>query len=310
MRVATSSFPSALERTVSDLTVQLDRLQNQASTGQRIRNPEDDPAAVRNVLDLQSNFQLGGQYANNIGKLQGTITSQFTALKGLKGLSDRASEIATLATGINSPEALGAYASELDQMLESVLGLANSQAGGAYLFAGTQDSTPPFAATRDARGAITAVDYAGNANVARFEIAKSVTTTVGIPGANTGTSGAAGLLRDARSGVDVFAHLVELRDALRSGDTTSISRSVLPKLRLDETGYSNQMASLGASQARLDTRSSQIASESAQTGEQISARVDADLANTLVQLNQLQAAYSAALQSGARILGHSLLDYL
>ena len=39
-------------------------------------------------------------------------------------------------------------------------------------------------------------------------------------------------------------------------------------------------------------------------------KADADLANTLVRLNQTQTAYQAALQSGGKILSTSLLDYL
>jgi flagellin-like hook-associated protein FlgL len=44
--------------------------------------------------------------------------------------------------------------------------------------------------------------------------------------------------------------------------------------------------------------------------QQISGEVSADLADTMVQLNQTQVAYQAALQGGARILNLSLLDYL
>jgi len=37
---------------------------------------------------------------------------------------------------------------------------------------------------------------------------------------------------------------------------------------------------------------------------------DADLAKVLVQLNQTQVSYQAALQTGGRILQMSLMDYL
>jgi flagellin-like hook-associated protein FlgL len=42
----------------------------------------------------------------------------------------------------------------------------------------------------------------------------------------------------------------------------------------------------------------------------ISQESDVDLAQTLVELNQLQSAYSAALQSAGSILKLSLLDYV
>ena len=46
------------------------------------------------------------------------------------------------------------------------------------------------------------------------------------------------------------------------------------------------------------------------TEEFISREVDADLAQTLVKLNEVQAAYLAALKSGATIMNQSLLDYV
>mgnify|MGYP000182435735 CR=1 FL=1 len=70
MRVAQSSFPDELGRTVNELTVRQARLQTQASTGQRIRNAEDDPSAFLNVLELQGDFQKLGQYSDNVSKLQ------------------------------------------------------------------------------------------------------------------------------------------------------------------------------------------------------------------------------------------------
>ena len=43
---------------------------------------------------------------------------------------------------------------------------------------------------------------------------------------------------------------------------------------------------------------------------QVSQLTGADLAQTLTNLSQTQTAYQAALQSGAKIMGLSLMDYL
>jgi flagellin-like hook-associated protein FlgL len=42
----------------------------------------------------------------------------------------------------------------------------------------------------------------------------------------------------------------------------------------------------------------------------ISREGDADMADTIVRLNEVQYAYQAALQSGAKIMNSSLMDYL
>ena len=78
----------------------------------------------------------------------------------------------------------------------------------------------------------------------------------------------------------------------------------------DESGYIESFAALGAAQARLEAVAKQNSSESISVNQLISQESDADLAQTLVELNQLQAAYSAALQSAGKILRISLLDYI
>ena len=63
-------------------------------------------------------------------------------------------------------------------------------------------------------------------------------------------------------------------------------------------------------QTRLDT-SEAIAKERAFSLDPlISKEADVDLAETLVRLNEIQNAYTAALQTGGTLLSTSLLDYL
>ena len=66
----------------------------------------------------------------------------------------------------------------------------------------------------------------------------------------------------------------------------------------------------GAVQARLEASAAVAASRGDALEKSVSKEADADLTQTLVHLSQTQNAYQAALQSGARLLSTSLLDYL
>ena len=57
MRVTSNTFPNSLVTQLTSLTVRQNTLQNQAATGQRVRLPEDDPVAMRRVLDMQANVR-------------------------------------------------------------------------------------------------------------------------------------------------------------------------------------------------------------------------------------------------------------
>jgi flagellar hook-associated protein 3 FlgL len=61
---------------------------------------------------------------------------------------------------------------------------------------------------------------------------------------------------------------------------------------------------------RFDTGVSSLSTRSLSVGQLISNEADADLSQTLVQLNQTQTAYQAALQSASIVMATSLLGYV
>lgn len=310
MRVTANTFSQTLLNQVGRLTVRQNRLQNQAATGQRVQLPEDDPAAMRRALELQGEFKALGQYRNNVARLGEQAGATFNAMKSLKRVSDRAGEIAVLADGSKSPEQLAIFASEVSQLLEQAVQLGNSKHGGNFLFGGTRSDQKPFTATTDSSGRITAVAYNGNTSTPEVEIAESVTLSTQVLGANTTGSGPRGLLADSRDGVDFFGHLISLQNHLLAADTAAISATDQPALAKDEESFLFQYGANGSLQARLEASKSLLEGRSASVESLVSNEVDADLAATLVQLNQTQNAYRAALQSGGTILNLSILDYL
>jgi flagellar hook-associated protein 3 FlgL len=311
MRVTANTFPNTLVNQLSQLAVRQNRLQSQAATGQRVRLPEDDPTAMRRVLDLEGETSSLSQYQRNISTLKEYATASYNAMSALKKISDRAGEIATLADGTKSAEELKTYAVEINELISQGVQLANSKNRGDYLFAGTTSDQPPFVIDPlDANGQITGVTYQGNTTVPAGEIAEGTTITVHVPGANTAGTGAAGLLADSRTGADFFAHLISLRDHLQSGDTGSVASTDRGNLQKDEDNFLNQFGVNGVNQARLETANSIATQRSSSLGNLISKEADADLSQTLVRLSETQSAYQAALQSGATILNQSLLDYL
>lgn len=310
MRVTSNTFSSRLLTQLSDLATRQNRLQAQAATGQRVQLPEDDPAAMRRVLELQAEAASLNQYASNIATLKEATTASYSAMRSLKSLNDRAGEIAILADDLRSPEELSAYAAEVNQLLEQALNDANRTHRGDYLFAGTRVDQPPFQAVRDANGKITAVNYVGNAEAITAEINPNVMSEAQPVGANTSGSGGRGLITDSTSGADYFAHLISFRDHLTAGDTASIAATDRANIRKDEENLLYHYGHIGAIQSRLDAASSLNKDQAFSVDQSVSGLVDADLAQTLVRLTEVQNAYTAALQTGGTILSTSLLDYI
>jgi flagellar hook-associated protein 3 FlgL len=310
MRVATNSFTNSLVDQLNRLSARQTRLQTEAATGQRLIAPEDDPAAMRRVLDLQAEGTSIAQFQKNISFLTEKAGASYEVMRGLKKISDRVGEIATLADDMKSPDELKIYATEVTQLIRQAVQFVNGKHRGDYLLGGTQVDQPPFAATFDADGNAVAVTYQGNTDVPDVEVAEGSFVAAQTPGANSTGSGARGLVADSRFGADLFAHLISLQNHLLAGDTAGIASTDRPALGKDEENLIFQMGTNGALQSRLEAADSLASSRALSVDGLVSKEADADLAETMVRLNQTQTAYTAALQSGATIMQTSLLDFL
>lgn len=310
MRVTNNMFPDRLASQLATLATRQNRLQEQAATGQRIARPEDDPGAMRRVLDLQAEARRVGQHRENIATLKEQVTVGYSAMQSLKRISDRAGEIAVLADGTKSPDDLRNYATEVTQLIQQAVQLANTKHRGDYLFGGTKSDQPAFVASTSSSGLVASVTYQGNTGTAETEVSEGMTMSVQVVGANLTGSGGRGLFTDSSAGADFFTHLIALQDHLVAGDATAVNATDIPALLQDEDNFLFHIAQNGAMQARLETTDSIASDRVFSTEKLISGEADADLAQTLVRLSETQNAYRAALQSGGSILDVSLLDYL
>lgn len=310
MRVTANTFPNSLVDQLNRLAIRQNRLQEQAATGQRVTRPDDDPVAMRRILDMQSEAGTAAQYLRNIDRNQELAAASFGSMKALKKLVDRAGEIATLADGLKSTEELRAYATEINQLIQQAVQLGNTRNRGDSLFAGTLVDRPAFVMALDPDGQVTAVTYGGNADLPENEVAGDVTLTAQAVGANLSGAGPRGLFADSRVGADLFQHLISLRGHLQAGDTDAIAATSRGELAADADNLLYHLGTNGAVQSRLETVRAVMKDRAQSLESLVSKEADSDLAQTLVRLNEVQTAYQAAMQSGGLMLNRSLMDYL
>ena len=297
MRVSSNMISDNIVRQIQQLTSQQAKLQGQVSTGLRISQPEDDPAAVGRVLNLESEQRQVGQYQNNAAHALEISQSSYSGLQAIKKVSDRATEIGTLGAGAISPSAAQAYASEVNQLIEQTVQLTNSRFGNDYLYGGTAVSTPPFVATRNAAGDVTSVAYTGNANRSAIPISDGTTVSPNTDGTTNAGLG------------DFINHLVSLRDSLNANNGAAVTTTQTALISSEDLLVSS-IAEHGGVQTRIAATQSQLADRSTSLQSLVSSETETDMPSTIVKLNQTQTAYQAALQSAASIMKTSLLDYL
>ena len=305
MRVTANSFPIDLQNQMQDLMTKQAALQKQAATGQRISKPSDDPRAMRRVLDLNSEIKALHQYRDNMNKVQEYTDVAYGSVSALKKISDRASEIATMADGMRGPDHMKAYAQEVNQMIEEAVRVANGKHRNVFMCSGTKTTTAPFEASRNTDGKISAVTYKGNANIIQTDVAEFSSVPVNFLG-----EGPQGIIKNTTTGSDFIRNLISLRDNLETNNATAIKETDLVNLGKDESNFITHFSNIGAIQSRLETSDAISLKRLDALDPLISQEADVDLAQTLVRLNEIQNSYTAALQTGARLLQTSLLDYV
>lgn len=309
MRVTANSFTNSFLEQTNRLTSRQQELQRRAASGLKFQNIEENPTGARQVLFLQAESASARQYQDNINSEQDRATAVCTAARNLKTISDRAREISTLADDLRSPQELQAYASEVDLLIKQALQVANTKQNAAYLFAGTRSDTAPFEVS-EVNGQVASVSYVGNQESSGVFVNAGIQMSAQVPGANASGVGIRGVFSDTRSGADIFAHLISLRDHLAFGDTAAISTTDTPQLALDEDNVLFHISNAAVIQSRLQGFSTQLSQRQTDLESQTTRLTAADVAETMVQLSSTMTTYQAALQSAAKIMQLNLGDFL
>lgn len=157
----------------------LTALQEQVYTGSRINRASDDPSTAYRILGLESEQKSIQNYLDNIAEICGTLEQSSTVLNEMAA---RTSEIkvnltqvlsGTYGQGETGQAARGRLASEVDDILEHMVTLANSQYMGRYVFGGSNTNIAPYEAQRT-NGKISGVTYQGSFVNSNIEVASGI----------------------------------------------------------------------------------------------------------------------------------------
>jgi len=117
----------------------------QVSTGLRVNQPSDDPAASADmVLSLASSANVD-QYTKNISAVTSQMQTADSALSSVVTSLNTAVALGTSgASGILSTANKQAIATQVQGVLANVVSQANASYQGAYLFGGSETTAPPI----------------------------------------------------------------------------------------------------------------------------------------------------------------------
>src|SRR5580698_3347205 len=295
MRIDPNNVPTILAD-MQQSQVSLNTALQQVSTGKRVTQPSDDPYA--SAAMVQNTIETGDvdQYTQNASTVLTNIQSADSALSSVVSSLTQAVSLGTEgANGTNSTANLQAIATQVQGLLTSVVGQANTSVAGSYLFGGTSTATPYTADPSSPTG----YTYNGNNDVNSVAIGDQTNVQVNLPGSQIFSN----------SSNNVLASLSNLVTALQSGNSTDIGNattaisSAISYIGQQRVVYGNAESQVNAQETFLQQDTVTLASQQNNL-------IGVDEATAAVNLSQAETDNSAALAAAAKVLPNSLLNYL
>ncbi len=291
MRITSSETYRNFLADLETLNTSLSSLSRQVSSGKKLTQLSDSPLGSAELISLgeqqseidqyQSNIDTGsyflGMADSTLNEVNNLVTSIYT------NGSQSASEL-------TSPDARAALAAEVRSLRDQILSLANVQARGRYIFAGSNITVPPFVLSGDA------VSYQGNGNINSIAVNDGMEVKQGIAG-----SAAFGT---------VFSAVESLLTAMDANDIAGI-QTALGQFSSAMSDLGQARGQIGSNMNVLKNVETVLTSRETNLKAQQSKIEDADMAQAAVQLKQTQTALETAISAGGSILQQrNLFDIL
>lgn len=291
MRITQQMLSSNMVTQMNRNLTNLEKANQQVSTGTRINKPSDDPMGTEKSLKLSSQLADNEQYERNTDYAMSWMEMTEQSLSSISNLMQRASELGVQASnGTNSPQELETMAKEFKQLREELKGLANTKLDGKYIFNGQKTDQP------------VGIDQDGNVSFDNQSINQRIS-----PFSDVKINVDAGEVFDGQ--VNLFKVLDEFSTALSSGDKKGMN-TVLGKIEDGAEQVLTSWTGMGARQSRVESMNQRLKDENLAVQSFLSKNEDVDLAEAIMKLKTEESVYQASLAASAKIIQPSLLDFL
>ena len=299
MRIGTLQMFRQGINSILDQQAKLFETQNQLATGKRINSPSDDPTGAAQLVGLSESSKITAQYQDNILAARTRLELEDTALGSVGDVLQRVRELTIQALNdTNSATDRAAIATEVRQLADEVIGLANRKDGnGQFMFAGFQVLTQPFSET--APGVFA---YAGDQGQRQIQIGSARQIA-------DGDSGQAVFMDipDGGGFKSVFAILEDLATDLEANAPNGASLDQLDSAMDQFLGF---RVSIGARLNALDSQEKINVTMLIQLEKTRSVIEDLDYAEAASRLSRESVTLQAAQQAFVKVQNLNLFNYI
>jgi flagellar hook-associated protein 3 FlgL len=287
MRVASKSIYDAARFNLANIQEQLYKANQVVATGKRITAISDDPVGLTQSLHVQSAISNLEQLGRNISMGKTWLAASESSLSQVQDIiSDARALCVQMVNGTIDLSQQASAATIVQNHIDEIVSLGNTEANGQYVFAGWKTDTVPFG--QDGT-------YYGDNNAFTIKIGNDTTIEIGADGEAIFQ--------------DLFTTLSDLKDALEGNDVEGI-RAAMTSLDIDHDRITTKIPDIGSKVLRVETNERIFQDVTVSNTQRLSEIEDADMAAAIIDLESREVVYKAALASSARIMQLSLVDFL
>jgi flagellar hook-associated protein 3 FlgL len=290
---------------LQNLNQELQATQEQLTTGRSINQPSDNPGELGDVLQLESDVGKMNQVSQNLSQVTGQVNTAESALESATTLLEQVSTLGEQgADSTMTASQRSALSQQVEQSLQQLVSLSQTQYDGQYVFSGDDATQPSYQ-----------LDLNSPTGVDQLITAPSTGLIQDATGTTFAVSQTAQQIFDDRNpdnspaADNIFAAVNNLRVALANNDQTGIANA-LTSLQAGQNHLSESLQFYGGVQDQLSNASSVAQKFQLQYQTTLSQDTSTNEATAAVDLTQEQTAIQAALQSEASLPKTTLFDLL
>lgn len=304
MRISTNTIYQSGYSKLNDLQAKQSKLQEQIATQRRILSPSDDPVASARALEVSHEQAVNKTFADTrkAGQLKlGTLETSLNNISNV--LLSTQSSLVAAGNGSLSDSERKIMGTELQNSLESLIGLANTQdASGNFVFSGFKSDVAAFTATA------TGATYNGDSQQQMLQVDPQRQMSVNITGDSLFQGG----------GNDVFKTLSDLVTLLNTPITNAATQTAfttglttaIGNLQGSLDTVLNARTSVGTKMNELDALDVAGTDRDLQYSASLSDLQDLDVVAALSDFAKQQTIIEAAQKSFVQTTSLSLFNYM
>jgi flagellar hook-associated protein 3 FlgL len=328
MRVTNKMLSNNFLRDMRTNLTNMNTLQGQMTSGKQIRNASDDPFKASRIMQMHSDIEANKQYNSNIKDSINYLDTTDTALGQVGDVVSRIEELLISAgNAAYSGNERKAINDEINQKVGEVSQILNTSFDGKYIFGGTRGTTKPTATTIDATGNtqlayfkeggvldLSNIAIPSDPNTVQYnqinskvsvEVSQGVTMEYNIT--------ASQVINYGTGDNNLMKLLGDITSHLGSTDTSDIKKLTnedLIGIKAAMTNILKVRSEVGSKQNRMESAEARNVDANFNMTEIMSRTEDIDITEKTMEYATMQTIYMASLQTSAKVLQPSLLDYL